>query len=363
MMHFFIKRYLKGNLYNPKPQMKYFYVLMLTILFGCAAKKDVSENSKIEYQKIWDQAQHSAFTDLLRFKGNFYCTFREGVDHVSGPNGASRVLRSADGKNWESIAYFKLDGVDSRDPKVSITPDNRIMMLIDVETYKDGKVDTRKPYVSYSDANGNNFSQPVRSALDPKVEAKSDWVWRVTWNKGVGYAINYQGGKVFLMKTADGKSFDLVSQIEVDGYPNESTIRFDKNDQIYVLIRREQGDKMGVLAKSMAPYTNWKLNKMTERIGGPDFFFLDDQTLVIGSRQYILNPPGSAKEYKKYITSLFVTDLDGKIKKTIPFEQSGGDTSYPGMVIYKGKLWVSYYSSHTGKSSIYIAKVPLSMLK
>ncbi len=38
---------------------------------------------------------------------------------------------------------------------------------------------------------------------------------------------------------------------------------------------------------------------------------------------------------------------------------SGGDTSYPGLVWHDGLLWVSYYSSHEGKSSIYLAKVRL----
>ena len=36
---------------------------------------------------------------------------------------------------------------------------------------------------------------------------------------------------------------------------------------------------------------------------------------------------------------------------------SGGDTSYAGMVLKDGILWVSYYSSHEGKTSIYLAKV------
>ena len=39
---------------------------------------------------------------------------------------------------------------------------------------------------------------------------------------------------------------------------------------------------------------------------------------------------------------------------------SGGDTSYPGMVIHGGLLWMSYYSSHEdGKTSIYLAKIKL----
>ena len=38
---------------------------------------------------------------------------------------------------------------------------------------------------------------------------------------------------------------------------------------------------------------------------------------------------------------------------------SGGDTSYAGLVFYDGLLWVSYYSSHEDKTSIYLAKVEL----
>ena len=41
-------------------------------------------------------------------------------------------------------------------------------------------------------------------------------------------------------------------------------------------------------------------------------------------------------------------------KVTLP---SGGDNSYPGLVWHGGQLWVSYYSSHEGKTSIYLARV------
>jgi len=38
---------------------------------------------------------------------------------------------------------------------------------------------------------------------------------------------------------------------------------------------------------------------------------------------------------------------------------SGGDNSYPGMVFNEddGLLWMSYYSGHEGKVSIYLAKI------
>ena len=53
-----------------------------------------------EVRKIWDAGKHNAFTDLIRFKDRWYCTFREADGHVGG-DGQLRVLSSADGARWE----------------------------------------------------------------------------------------------------------------------------------------------------------------------------------------------------------------------------------------------------------------------
>jgi hypothetical protein len=339
--------------------MKYYMPIVIASILlccGCAVKKTAAVNGGIEVEKIWDQAPHNAFTDILRFNNAFYSTFREGANHVSGPGGKARVLRSADGKNWESVGLFEVPDRDVRDPKISITPDNRLMVLMDVESYKDGKVASRKPYVAFSDAGGKSFSTPKESVVDPSIASWSDWVWRVTWYNGNGYAIVYQPDHIYLLRTKDGSYFEKVSAIPVDGYPNESTVRFDKNGKAYVLIRREKADQMGVLAVSDAPYQQWSYHKMDQRLGGPNFIFMGDDQLCIGSRIYSASGTNG-----KPGTALFLTDLNGKIHKTIELP-SGGDTSYPGLLVYGGKLWVSYYSSHEGKTSIYLAKVPLQML-
>jgi hypothetical protein len=39
---------------------------------------------------------------------------------------------------------------------------------------------------------------------------------------------------------------------------------------------------------------------------------------------------------------------------------SGGDNSYAGMVWHDDLLWMSYYSSHQGKTSIYLTKLKLT---
>ena len=123
---------------------------------------------------------------------------------------------------------------------------------------------------------------------------------------------------------------------------------------MYILIRREEGDQMGMIAKSQPPYNQFTYHKMTMRLGGPNFLFSPDgKRLFIGSRLY---SPGLHE------TGIVITDLDGKILRTIKLP-SKGDTSYPGMVIHDGKLWVSYYSSHEDKSSIYFTSFPLKDLK
>ena len=47
-------------------------------------------------------------------------------------------------------------------------------------------------------------------------------------------------------------------------------------------------------------------------------------------------------------------DSLGEPVLTLP---SGGDCSYPGLVWNEDLLWMSYYSSHDGKTSIYLARI------
>ena len=57
----------------------------------------------VSVAKIWDRGNHNAFTDLIRWRGKWYCTFREAAAHVGG-DGVLRVLESPDGQAWESVA-------------------------------------------------------------------------------------------------------------------------------------------------------------------------------------------------------------------------------------------------------------------
>jgi hypothetical protein len=275
-------------------------------------------------------------------------------------------LKSKDGLKWESAALLEINNLDLRDPKLSITPDNKLMITLAGAVFQNGVPTVMVPMSSFSDKNGTNFSEPVKCVLDAVIKPTQDWIWRVTWHKGVGYGVNYQLkenakdrttlGKnawvLYLMKTTDGINFQNVKKLEVEDLPNESTIRFDQEGKMYILIRREAGDRMGVMASSAAPYTDWSYTPLPYRLGGPNFIFLEKDKLIMGTRLY-----GEGAT-----TVVYTTDLKGNVQKTLTLPSSG-DTSYPGLVVFDDKLWVSYYSSHEGKTNIYMAVIPISSVK
>ena len=79
---------------------------------------------RLEVRKIWSRAAYNSFTDLIRFRERWFCAFREGSGHLS-PDGALRIIASADGEAWSSVASIPCPETfqDLRDPQLSITPD------------------------------------------------------------------------------------------------------------------------------------------------------------------------------------------------------------------------------------------------
>lgn len=303
----------------------------------------------VSVKKIWDQGPHNAFTDLIRFQDRWFCTFREATDHVGG-DGQSRVLVSDDGENWQSAALLSESGIDLRDPKLSITKDGQLMMVMGGSVYRGGKkLLGRQPRVAFSQ-DGKNWSAPER------VLAEGDWLWRVTWHDGRAYGVSYTAPageaktaerELKLYVSDDGRTFEKLTDLEVTGRPNETTMRFLENGDCLALVRRELGDQQGWIGVSRAPYRTWQWKPCGHRLGGPNFIQLPNQQLWAAGRSY---PGGS----KTILARLTPESYEPQL--TLP---SGGDNSYPGLVWHEGLLWMSYYSSHEGKTSIYLAKIRL----
>ena len=331
---------------------KLFYLLMLFTFYVFTS---FAQNQNVySVSKIWDFAPHNAFTDLIKYQGKYFCTFREGTGHIPANDGtgdgAIRVLVSPNGNKWESAALITKEGFDLRDPKLSITPDGRLMVLIGGSVYNNGQLMSQAPYASFMDKNAKKFSDPQPIMIDSSIESNRNWLWRVTWDKKTGYGVVYQfdqntDWRVFLMKTTDCIHYSVVSQLDVSGKPNESTVEMLKNNTMRIIVRCESAN--GYLGYSKKDYTKWVWNDLGIRLGGPNIITLPNGKTIIGSRSF--------RESKAY-TSLFGLDKMGNAVQLLELP-SGNDTSYPGLIVVNDELWVSYYSGHDGKTSVYLAKV------
>lgn len=309
--------------------------------------------------KIWDEARHSAFTDIVQFHGKFYCAFRESsVGHIPGKStgegdGVVRILRSSDGQTWESAALLKRDSFDLRDSKLSVTPDGRLMVVMGGSVYVNQKLVKRVGQVSFSDAEGKNFSAPQDVQIDPEIRSEFDWLWRVVWHDGVGYGVVYQltepDWSIWLIKTTDGIHYSKVAKLDVPGRPNETTVRFAPNGEMNLLIRRESMGREAFFAKARAPFTDWSFVNTGVSLGGPNFIYLPNGRILAGGRIH-----GQ--------TGLGFIDENGKFD-AFTVLPSAGDNSYPGFTIRDGVLFISYYSGHEGKTAIYLTKINLNDLK
>jgi len=312
--------------------------------------------SLVSLRRIWDQGPHSAFGDLIRFRGAWYCTFREASRHHFY-DGSVRVIRSDDGETWESVALITDAAADLRDPKLSVTPDGQLM-IAGLQRFP---ADQKRPHQSLAwfSLDGVQWSEKHEIG-DPDY-----WLWRVAWHRGTAYTMGYsvgkeanQPGSIRVYSSRDGKSFTTLADRVLEGnYPNEAMVVF-AGDTAYCLMRRDgaplhQDPKSGLLGISKPPYTQWEWKDVGCRVGGPNLLVTPGGRLLAAVRLYETDnwhPARTAVGWIDPVTGRFSEAL------RIP---SGGDNAYASLVFHDSLVWMTYYSSHEGKTAIYLAKLRL----
>ena len=315
-------------------------------------------------ERVWDESKsglpYNAFTDLIRFRDEWYLVFREATIHNNHDSGRIRLLKSATGKGWQSAALFEWDGGDLRDPKLSITAEGRLMINSSVAFI------ARKPYVRQSitwlSRDGQNWSSAFADA-----SGIDTWRWSVTWHQGVGYSMDQNPGGT-LYTTRDGRSWQaLAEKIYPSGVGSETSIAFGADGKAYCLLRAGGPDpapgayRMGQLGVATPPYREWQWTDLGRaQIGGPKLVRLADGRFL-----------GAGRMQAK--TILFWIDPDKRTMQEFLALASGGQggTSYAGIVEHEGMIWISYYAGHeyptvatrtydTSPVSIYLARVKLA---
>jgi len=328
-----------------------FVTLLCLILASCGFGAAPVMVEIVEVNRIWDKAPHNAFTDLVRWNDAFYCAFREGRGHVS-TDGRIRILESKDADTWESAASISLEGYDLRDAHLSVAPDGRLMLLGGAAPREKGNQSAPTgTFVSFT-KNGRQWTKP-QIAVEP-----GRWLWCVTWHKGKAYGVSYTAGKggryLDLLVSDDGIHYKPhVPRLLEQGYPTEVTLRFDSEGTCYALVRRDRrGDdpSSALLGVSRPDYKQWQwkdLGADFNGFGSPNFIEIPGGFWLATGRMH------DGGDH----TALCYLDVENGTMTKLTKLPSGGDTSYPGMVWHNNMLYVSYYSSHEAKTSIYLAKV------
>jgi len=267
---------------------------------------------------------------------------------TSRPDGALRVLTSQDGDNWESAALIASPTSDLRDAKITITPDGQLMLSGAGALQRQSK-HTHQSLAWFS-KDGHNWSDR-HDIGDPDF-----WLWRVTWHKDTAYGIGYGCGKdqsVRLYSSKDGKKFDtLVERLFDVGYPNESSLVLTRHLLLPPAPRRQAKQRP-------ARYFAAALYEVGVEGSGHE----DRRAADAAAAGWALDRGGAVvRRDGSHVAGLGSIRRRARLREFLKLP-SGGDTSYAGLVLHDGLLWVSYYSRHEGKTSIYLAKAHLPAMK
>ena len=325
--------------------------------------------------RIWDVGRipdrentRIEFPHLVRFKGHFYCSFREGEVHGNHISGRGRVIRSADGITWETVALFESETGDVRDPRLSVTSDGNMMVnssirfIEDVAPYQiiDGQTVQRQS-VTWLSADGKNWSGP--HACHTGINT---WRWDVAWHDGFGYSIGYSGKDPdgTLYRTRYGKTWETLKEnLFPGGYGNEGALTFGHDGILYVLLRSGLSAHVS-LGVSRPPYDrnwNWReldaywdgpVNRQPARdvtggadLGGPNIITLEDGRLI-----------GAGRVRGEARANYFLIDPREAVLTRIAGVLNG--SSYPGVIEHDGDIWFSYIGGG-GAGPIYIKRIRL----
>jgi hypothetical protein len=322
--------------------MRWLTLLLAIVSVGIAGgppKQPPRAPKLIDVERIWGQAPHNASPDLILFRGRWYCALRE-TEAEGGSDGVLRILTSGDGERWVSAARITSPAGDLRGPKLSISADGRLMLNA-------GSNYPRTQSLAWFSRDGRVWSEAA-AVGEPNV-----WLWRATWQRGRAFGIGYSAtGRQFarLYMSRDGLHYAaLGDDLFGKGLASEGSLLFLEDDTALCLLRRDEKGASSLLGSARPPYRLWSWKDLGLRLSGANLMQLADGRIVAA---------GSLDSGDGRMVLCWLDPQAGKLKEFLALP-SGGDTGGPGLVFEDGLLWVSYHSSHQGKTGIYLAKVDL----
>ena len=298
-------------------------------------------------RRVFYNGEHNAFTDLIRFKGKFYLTFRSCPDgHMVHPTSSIIILASDDAKKWEQVHRFSVAKRDTRDPHFLIFKGKLFVYTgtwYSGETtlkYEDYDLNKHLGYAAWSE-DGAEWHSPIM--LEGTF---GHYIWRANAFKGKAYlcgrrkknfemAPRGEGAIVesAMLESNDGLIWRTRSLFqEVNG--DETAFQFEADGSIIAVGRR--GRDNAQLLRSERPYTQWQRKDLDRYIGGP--------LLMRWGGRYVVGGRKTISDRGPKTSMCWLVGYELHEFAELP---SGGDNSYPGFVEISSKRAImSWYSSH-----------------
>ncbi|MDF1656999.1 MAG: hypothetical protein P1U58_05265 [Verrucomicrobiales bacterium] len=324
------------------------FPLFALLYFAFASPLLADDVEVTDIRRAYHNGEHNAFTDLVRWKGKFWLTFRSCPDgHMVHPTSSIRILCSTDTKEWTEVHRFSVKRRDVRDPHFLVFRDKLFVYTgtwwsgDDTLPREDYNLNQHLGYAVHSD-DGNDWSAPTQLE-----GTYGHYIWRAATHEGKAYLCGrrkrayseqHRGtGSPRIVESAmlesdDGLVWKFHSLFQPDR-GDETAFLFEPDGALIAVSR--SGSEPAQLVRADPPWQEKSRIDFPDYIGGPLLAKWGDRYLVGGRR----NTTEGAR------TALYWLEGETLIQfATLP---SGGDNSYPGFVeLDNGNGLVSWYSSH-----------------
>jgi hypothetical protein len=337
----------------------------------------VDPRLRLEHWDVVADGLHNSNTDMILWQGDFLLVHDARPYHFGSPDARLVVRRSKDGRSFEELARLQVPGKDIRDPKLAVIGGRLHLYALP----NSGRMAT--PEGTWLATSDDALHWTPLEPIEP-----DGWLfWRPKSNDGgrTWYVPAYwkDHGRSMLLRSHDGRRWEPVSVIHEGDGNDETDIEFLPDGRLLATMRLEitpdtilgHYDGQTGIAVAAPPYTEWseKRSRLT-RLDGPNLFALDRQVFAVA--RYQPDPNGFFTRMGGILsrkrTSLYRVEPDRLVwLSDLP---SAGDTSYAGVVIRDGHLFVDYYTSRFDRdwpwifgmplrTDIHMAKIPLDALR
>ena len=347
--------------------MKHAFLLLLLFAHpSVSCRADMPAVEVTNVRRVFDNGEHNAFTDLVKFRDRYYLTFRSCPDgHMVHSTASIIVLASNDLRTWHPAHQFAVKHRDTRDPHFLVFK-GRLFVYTGTWYSGEGELprsqyDLNKHlgYCAWSD-DGATWHSPIM--LEGTF---GHYIWRASEHGGKAFLCGRRKHQFDVRPRGEGPDVESAMLESDDGLVwktrslfqetrgDETAFRFGADGKVLAIGRRGSGPAQ--LLRSVPPYEKWERRDLDRYIGGPLLTRWGGRWVVGGRHNTDRGP-------KTSICWL----IDDQLHEFAELP-SGGDNSYPGFLqLSPTDAVVSWYSSHEKDSdnktltAIYMADLHLA---